>query len=102
MTDLTVKASTPSLMFKNAAVSPNPVTDEELLLTFNLEKPGKVSVQLYNEGGQELQVLVPALALSHGEQQLRFHLPAGLADGVYFLVLARGEEVKVLRVVVRG
>ncbi len=99
LSDIALKAEEPSLLFQDVSVSPNPVGQEEVTLSYSLEKPCKVAVSIYDVNGMELETLIKPTSLPAGDQQQQVNLPSKIASGTYFLVLSTETAQKVVKIV---
>lgn len=99
LTDITVKAEEPSLVFQQTVVSPNPIADETASLSYTLPYAATVSLSLYDASGRELANLMNPSQQSAGEQTLVFNLPPSIGSGNYYLLLSTGTAQKVVKIV---
>lgn len=72
------------------SVSPNPISEGSLSISFFLENPANVEVELLNAGGVVVQRVFSGQLLA-GEQRLSAQVPDGLPAGIYWLKLATGK-----------
>lgn len=98
LTDITVKAEEPSLVFQHTVVSPNPIGIEEARLSYTLQNAATVSLSLYDASGRELATLLNPCQQSAGEQKLEFSLPTNLVSGNYCLLLSTDSDQKVIKI----
>ncbi|MCB0534317.1 MAG: DUF5060 domain-containing protein [Lewinellaceae bacterium] len=80
-------------------VYPNPATSGPLTVTFQLEKPGTVTIELFDQTGRQLAGLFSSQR-AVGDQAIQTVLPAGLPGGVYWLSVTTGNRVGATMVVV--
>ncbi len=74
----------------NLQIIPNPVTSD-IKISFNLQSKEKVTIQLYNIAGQQLESLVNE-TLTPGQHSIHGNL-SYLPEGIYFLRLQMGNQV---------
>ena len=65
-------------------LTPNPVVDQRVLLSYELEQASKVQVDMYSTTGQQLAALQQAQR-SAGPQSEWLGLPSNLTSGLYIL-----------------
>lgn len=99
LTDITVKAEEPSLVFQHTQVTPNPIVGETASLSYTLDHAAKVSLSLYDAAGRELTTLIQPSQQSAGDQALVFNLPPDLTVGNYYLLLSTGDAQKVVKII---
>jgi len=75
---------------------PNPVS-ENCMIEFDLDKPTRVSIQVYNSMG-ELLIEPKYQIISTGQHQVNLNL-IGLKEGIYFCRVQLGSEVIVEKIV---
>jgi Secretion system C-terminal sorting domain len=79
-------------------VYPNPYVDKATV-EFSLNKPTQVSVELADESGRLVAVLLPSRQLSTVGTTYQLDLPAFLAPGNYFVTLQYGSKQEVRKVI---
>lgn len=72
-------------------VSPNP-TKDNLNVDFNVENRSEVSISIFNSVGREVKSIFFSKTLEEGIYNERISLE-GLSNGVYYLVMKKGDEV---------
>lgn len=72
------------------SVFPNPVSDTPLSISFFLEKPENVEVELLDAGGTVVQRVFSGDLLA-GEQRISAQVSGGLPAGIYWLKLTAGK-----------
>jgi mono/diheme cytochrome c family protein len=80
----------PAPNYTHLSVFPNPSSAAKATASFQLERPGAVTISLYDEMGKLARVMTQARKLPAGSQQVPLDL-SGLAAGMYFLRLATPE-----------
>ena len=78
-------------------VQPNP-TSLSTQLIFELENPEKLEMILFNEIGQQVQIVLASQVLGVGEHQVEWSMEA-LPSGIYFLKIENDSKIKTVRVV---
>ena len=78
-------------------LQPNP-TSHAARLVFELEKPEKLEINLFNELGQKVTSVLPSQTLAIGEQTIEFSL-LSVPSGIYFLTIKTETGTKTIRVV---
>jgi len=78
-------------------LQPNP-TSLSTQLIFELENPKKMEMILFNEIGQQVQMVLASQVLEAGEHQVEWSMEA-LPSGIYFLKIENETGVKIVRVV---
>lgn len=87
---ITVAVDEKENMDYGITIYPNPVSDE-LNITFNIEKPGNFTLQLYNSLGQEIKFLLSE-KVNMGENNIKISVE-DMPDGIYFLKLLINENI---------
>jgi len=80
-------------------IFPNPATDI-LHLTYTLEQPGKVTIQLYTVDAKKAADLLDQTQEA-GEQSYTTLLPANLSKGIYFVNLRVNDQMVIRKLLVR-
>lgn len=99
LTDITIKAEEPSLVFQHAEVFPNPILNEPATLTYTLDKSCAVTLYLYDINGRELATMVKAENHPAGINHMNFQLPTQLTPGTYFIGISDGLTQKVVKLI---
>lgn len=99
LTDITVKAEEPSVLFQNAELFPNPAPNDATTLSYTLDKPCSVTLYLYDSNGKELATLGKAEKQNMGLNQLKVQLPSQLIPGTYFIGISDGLSQKVVKLI---
>ncbi len=77
---------------KEVNISPNPVKDQ-FTLKYDLEKETAVDIELYNNVGEKVKVLVSNEKQPAGNYAVREKLSSELPSGVYYVLLRTDDEV---------
>jgi hypothetical protein len=81
-------------------LTPNPVADQRVLLSYELESASEVQVDLYSITGQHLAAL-QQVQRSAGPQSEWLHLPSNLTSGLYFLRIQTDAGVSTKQLIIR-
>jgi len=73
--------------------SPNPFSDQTTI-QFNLEKSEIVELNIYNNLGQNVAVLIPGKVYTKGKHQVEFYT-GGLAPGLYYCKISTSSNEKI-------
>ncbi len=76
----------------NLKLSPNPAKDQ-FTLEYDLEKETLVDIELYNNVGEKVKVLVSNEKQPAGNHVVREELSSELPSGVYYVLLRTGDKV---------
>jgi hypothetical protein len=96
--ELNVGTLAPAVSKNTLSVFPNPV-QQEIVVSYTLTHTDEISVQLVDEAGRLIRELIRKTSRAAGSHREVVELPAGLADGVYVVVLLSGEEKVAVKVV---
>jgi hypothetical protein len=77
---------------------PNPF-NPNTTIKYNLQKPGKVILTIYNLSGEEVETLVNGFKAA-GEHEVKWQ-PEGFASGIYFVRLETGNKFKTKKLVLQ-
>jgi len=84
------------MIYNSFVIHPNPVK-EILNLDFYLDQPAVLSVNLYNVAGKKVANLLENKMFNSGFGTQQFQVSEHLSQGVYFLKITNGNQVKNVR-----
>ncbi|EAY27951.1 hypothetical protein M23134_02620 [Microscilla marina ATCC 23134] len=84
-------------LFQN---TPNPVSGGFTHIGYRLPEAGQVRLSVHNAQGQEVAVLAEATQTA-GQHSVRWDVPSGLAQGVYFYTLSTAQGTLTKRLVIQ-
>lgn len=78
---------------------PNPVSHENMIIEYCLQKPEKISIQLLTIEGKIIKTFISGLVQAVGQYNHNLFLPENLTAGQYYIVISSANEMASIKII---